>query len=221
MTATEGRDTKGRILDAAERLFAEQGFAATSLRDVTAAAGVNLAAVNYHFGSKAALLEAVVRRALGDVNADRRCRLDALEGAGRQPAVEELLDAFVSPAYALFARHGARGRPLARLVGRAMGEPGEEIRRVVIAVTGEIEERYLRAFALALPHLPADELWWRFRSAIGVLVSHLSGLLADPGAAEGDSAEPACAWTITFLAAALRAPATARPGAGRLGERRA
>src|SRR5436190_24366511 len=71
--------TKERILDAAESLFMEHGFEATSLRSITAAAAVNLAAVNYHFGSNEELFQAVLTRRLAPMNHDRLTLLTALE----------------------------------------------------------------------------------------------------------------------------------------------
>src|ERR1700735_4839102 len=91
---TERPDTKTRILDAAEKLFGEKGFDGTSLRDITAEADVNLAAVNYHFQSKESLIEAVIMRAAGPIN-DKR--LAMLEASGPDPTIENILEAFVAP----------------------------------------------------------------------------------------------------------------------------
>src|SRR5947208_16884641 len=77
--------TKERILDSAESLFMEHGFEATSLRSITAAAAVNLAAVNYHFGSKEELFQAVLTRRLDPMN---HARLSFLKR--RQPASDVL-----------------------------------------------------------------------------------------------------------------------------------
>src|SRR5437867_6100600 len=92
--------SKERILDVAERLFAERGFAATSLRNITAEAAVNLAAVHYHFGSKDELIEAVFARRLGPLNRERLRLLEACRAAagGGSPSVEELLEALIAPA---------------------------------------------------------------------------------------------------------------------------
>src|ERR1700760_3109766 len=76
--------TRDRLLDAAERLFAEHGYQATTMRGLTAEAEANIAAVNYHFGCKQSLLEAVVHRALAPVVAERRRGPPAL--GGRPPA---------------------------------------------------------------------------------------------------------------------------------------
>jgi AcrR family transcriptional regulator len=113
-------DTKTTILDAAEALFAEHGFVATSLRQLTTRAGVNLAAVNYHFGSKDELARAVLLRRIAPVNAERRRRLDALP----QPAtVEHVVRAFVEPVLRAGELVGGENRPgraadWCRLVGR-------------------------------------------------------------------------------------------------------
>lgn len=206
-------ETKQRILDAAERLFAEQGFDATSLRAVTAAAGTNLAAVNYHFGSKAALLPAVVARILAPVSLRQLARLDELEASGGEPSVEKLLEAFVTPITDLFAQ-GDRGPTLARLFARIMGDPGDHVQRSAMGHAQEAIERYEAAFARLLPELPAEELWWRVRTIPPVVVSRQIRLqapveLGGPASAAQADREALSAWTITFLAAALRAPVTA------------
>src|SRR5215468_2668082 len=103
---SEGRGptaTKARILDAAEVLFMEHGFEATSLRAITAAAGVNLAAVNYHFGSKEELFQAVLTRRLDPMNQERVDLLTRLENevAPRPLPCERILNAMFMPALKL------------------------------------------------------------------------------------------------------------------------
>src|SRR5436305_9155666 len=96
MNAIEPRvDTKQRILDSAERLFAEHGVEGASLRTITSDAQVNLAAIHYHYHSKEALLDAVLVRRLEPIN---RERLDRLSACGENPSLEEILHAFVAPA---------------------------------------------------------------------------------------------------------------------------
>src|SRR5579863_9327890 len=97
--------TKDRLLDAAERLFAQHGIEATSLRVITREAGVNLAAVNYHFQSKEALMHAVIARRLDPINEKRLAMLDACEAkAGEGPlAVDEVLHALLGPIFEMLA----------------------------------------------------------------------------------------------------------------------
>ena len=94
-------DTKQRILDTAEHLFAREGYHSTSLRAITGQANVNLAAVNYHFGSKEALIEAVIERRIVPLNKIRKQNLEAVQEAarheGRRPLVKEALRAFIEP----------------------------------------------------------------------------------------------------------------------------
>src|ERR1700754_478203 len=118
--ASRERSTKERILGAAEALFARHGFAGASLRQVTAAANVNLAAVNYHFGSKENLINEVFRRRLDDLNAER---LKALIQAQSQPGfgLDQALAAFVNPALAMSGdTHG--GSAFVRVLARAYAE---------------------------------------------------------------------------------------------------
>jgi AcrR family transcriptional regulator len=90
-----GSDTSARILDTAEELFASHGIAATSLRQLTRAANVNLAAVHYHFGSKEALLDAVIERRATAVNHERVAELQRRrDTAGGRLEVEDILAAF-------------------------------------------------------------------------------------------------------------------------------
>src|SRR6516162_9558208 len=92
--------TKEKIMDIAEGLFGEQGYGSTSLRQIIAEAGVNLAAVHYHFGTKEELLDAAVVRKLAPINAERLKLLDeAAARAGGEPmTIEAFLDAFLRPA---------------------------------------------------------------------------------------------------------------------------
>src|SRR3954467_15900151 len=95
--ATEAA-TKAGVLAAAEALFAMQGFQTMSVRDITAAAGVNLASVNYHFGSKDALLFEIFRRRTTELNRERARMLhEANDRHGGKPPVREILEALFAP----------------------------------------------------------------------------------------------------------------------------
>jgi AcrR family transcriptional regulator len=201
-------DTKGRILDAAERLFGERGFAGTSLRAVTEAAGANVAAVNYHFGSKEGLLRAVVRRAMASVNDDRRCMLEELRATSGDPDVEDLVRAFVVTGASLIQRHREHGRQIAQLVGRVLCEPDPQIRQLFAAEVAPEEGPYLDALDKALPHLTTEELAFRYRAMIGLLALHQTGTFADlqPPDAPQTNAAHDTERLVTLLTAVFRAP---------------
>src|SRR5438309_1165300 len=113
-------ETEQRILDTAERLIGEQGYAATSLRQIIGDAGVNLAAVHYHFGSKEDLLEAIVMRKVGPVNEARLAALTKVEEeTGEGPLdVWKVLNSFFEPT----AETAGRNPQFVRLMGRIYGE---------------------------------------------------------------------------------------------------
>jgi AcrR family transcriptional regulator len=209
-----GADTKERILNAAERLFGEEGFAGTSLRAVTAAAGVNLAAVNYYFHSKEALFQEIIQRRLGTLATERLRRLTMLKTSGSEITVEALLEAYLAPLSELFGSEGGQGSALMLLIGRVISDPNPRIQQIVIELAQEMAQDYLAAFALALPHLSPQELWWRFRS-MNVVATFFNAPMFDgsllagqwlPDAPPSSGIDPA--WIKTFLLAALRAPAT-------------
>jgi AcrR family transcriptional regulator len=168
--------TKDRILDAAEHLFAERGFAETSLRDITTEADANLAAVNYHFQSKDALIQALFARRIGPVNEQRRRNLDALEAAaGGQPlAVEDLIRALIQPWVQALSEAG--GSNAAQLMGRMLIEPGDLFERFFREQLSAMANRFLAAFQKTLPEIPEAELYWRFFFMVGAVGHTMAGL---------------------------------------------
>lgn len=218
-------DTKARILDAAEQLFAEKGVAATSLRELTRAAGVNLAAVHYHFGPKEDVLRAAFERRIGPVNAERLRRLDALEArtGGAPPAVEDVLEAFLAPALALADSPDEGARACLRLIARLHAEP-TAFGAWLMDVFAEIERRFLPVLARSLPHLDRATLLWRLHFVLGTMsisltdplrVERLSRGLCDPG-----DGEVLLRQLVSFSAAGLRSPAPAAVDASSTGEAR-
>lgn len=154
---TERPDTKTRILDAAEKLFGEKGFDATSLRDITTEADVNLAAVNYHFQSKETLIEAAIIRCSGPVN---NKRIAMLEAAGPNPTVEQIVEAFVGPVL----EHDFE--PMAPLMARVMASP-EIMQRVFKHHMETLSRRFAEAISVALPELSPTERLWRLHFVAG------------------------------------------------------
>ncbi len=154
-------ETRTRILDAAEELFMQNGFGGTSMRHLTARAGVNLAAVNYHFGSKDALIEAVFRRRLDPMNAARIAALEALEAGGRAQEPEAIIRAFISPSLSMMEDTKGGGRNFIRLLGRTYTEPAKALRQLIGQMYAPAMQRYKGALERALPHMPREELVWR------------------------------------------------------------
>jgi AcrR family transcriptional regulator len=206
-------DTKTRILDAAEQLFMEHGFEATSLRSLTSAACVNLAAVNYHFGSKEELFQAVLTRRLDPMNAERIELLEKLEReAGTRPmSVEKILSSMLIPALRLARDERRGGKNFLRLLGRAYADPAPFIRHFLSAQYVEMINRYKEAFLKALPHLSRHELTWRLHFVMGALSYTLAGTdalkLFAQVTQEKDNDELLLQRLAPFLVAGLKAPA--------------
>jgi AcrR family transcriptional regulator len=206
--------TKTRILDAAEQLFMEHGFEATSLRSLTTAAGVNLAAVNYHFGSKEELFQSVLTRRLDPMNQERIELLEKLEreAAGKALACEKILFAMLIPALRLARDEERGGKNFLRLVGRAYADPAPFIRHFLSEQYAEMIGRYKEAFHKALPQLSRQELTWRLHFVMGALSYTLLGadllkLFEQVTPGNRDNDELLLQRLAPFLVAGLKAPA--------------
>ena len=165
-------DTKQRILDAAEKLFAEKGFHCTTMRNITCEAQVNLAAVNYHFGSKMALFEAVFERRLVPLNQLRMKRLEAVRdeaaGNGGRPEVEDIVQAFIEPTLC-FRESGPGAKNFLALVGRFFVDQDDSLRDVFLRHMGPVLELFLSVLRQALPEIPKDIVLWRAHFLMGAL----------------------------------------------------
>jgi AcrR family transcriptional regulator len=198
--------TRQRILGAAEELFAERGFAGASLRQVTAAAKVNLAAVNYHFGSKDNLIEEVFRRRLDELS---HRRLDRLAEVNRNhaPTLDAVLEAFIMPALEL-SLDRAGGSVFMRVLARAFAEHNSNLRKFLSDNYGHVLKEFAAAFAQLLPHLDKDELYWRLDLAVGALTYAMAdfGMIQRrSGETERQHREQMAKHLVHFTAAGLRA----------------
>jgi AcrR family transcriptional regulator len=169
--------TQTQILDAAEKLFARQGFEATSLRAIIADAGVNLAAIHYHFRSKEGLVRAVLQRRLAPINVERIRQLEACQRKSRAkgPQVETILEAFLAPPLYLALKHSVQGRLLMQLMGRILLQSSELLERAAGDQFLCVATRFLQAFQQALPHLSKQEIAWRLNFTIGAASKALFG----------------------------------------------
>ena len=207
-------DTKTRILDAAERLFAERGFGSTSLRNITTAAGVNLAAIHYHFHSKDVLLENVITRRSDVVNQRRLEMLGKFrqEAAGAPVPLEKLLQAFLAPSFDWVRESGEAGVRFAKLMGRLHAEGGIS-QKLMITKFGPVVEVFHGALQESLPGLPSQELWWRVHFAIGAM-AHTLRWSQQMELIPGDTPTPpdtelTLCRLISFLSGGFRVPAQA------------
>jgi len=209
-------DTRERILDAAERLFMAHGYEGTSMRLLTTEAAVNLAAVNYHFGSKEGLLQAVFRRRLVWLNGERLRLLNEMEakanGAPLRPS--QIVEAFFGTLLTMGEREELGGMTFLRLIGRTLTEPADFIRAFLASEYSEVVDRYKAALYRALPEVTREEIAWRFQFMLGAMSYAIAGtdalrIVGGPELAS-DTAHPTAhelkVRLMPFLLGGLRAP---------------
>ncbi|GAA5484084.1 TetR/AcrR family transcriptional regulator [Haloferula sargassicola] len=226
MTKVEsGIATRQRLLEAAQELFALHGFDKVAVREVTEKAGANVAAVNYHFGSREGLVEKVIERYLTPINEERLARLERCEKAapGKVVALEELLDAFVRPFVTQLRRSELSERLCLRLIGRLLGDQAK------LPVASEIQfqmvmNRFKQAFERALPGVTEEDLIWRCHFMAGGMIHAMSNAEILQRMTQGRAGDPSMELTLSrfvrFAAAGLRQASgnPTDPGSEKAGE---
>jgi AcrR family transcriptional regulator len=205
--------TRERLLAAAEGLFLAHGYDGTSARMITAAARANLAAINYHFGGKEGLFQAMFARRLDTLHAERLAALDADErgATGRAPSCERILAALFVPALRLAREPRRGGKDFLRLLGRAYVDPSPELHAFLSERYAPSIARFKEAFARALPGIAPRELTWRLHFMMGALAYTLAGtdawkLIAALSPADASNDQLLLRRLAPFLIAGLQAP---------------
>ena len=211
--AKNSPETRARILDAAETLFVEHGLDGTSMRMITSRAGVNLAAINYHFGSKDSLIQEIFERRVQALN---QRRLEALDRAvanarqfGRAVRPSQILEAFFQPALELAADTEHGGHRFMRLLGRTHTETSPFMRRLLADLYGETLQRFLAALCGSLPGVPREEILWRFYFMMGATSYAIAGtdnLQVFDGRFDQQDPAQLIPRLMSFLLGGLRAP---------------
>ena len=176
-TPTESREeytnaTALLLIDVAEELFAEHGYDGASVREITAQAKTNLGAVTYHFGTKENLLKVILARGASKLNAERMRRFDAIEHARAKPKVEDVIRAFIEPAFSLLdTAHGVR---FLRIQNDISAERTAVPRAVLAEHYDPCARQCVRLLARAAPHIDSLSLLWYFQFALGALLYSLT-----------------------------------------------
>lgn len=162
-------DTKEQIISVAERLFAERGFAGTTLRSVVSEAKVNLAAVHYHFGSKEELFRAVVARLARPIVEQELVLLNQLQAKSKVPSVEAILTALIKPNLEILAQDPETLLIRAQFMGRCRTEP-EPIQGIAANEFAASVEAFLDVLQRALPEQSRSQLSWKLDLVIAALI---------------------------------------------------
>jgi len=200
---SEKADTKSRIVDAAEKLFGMNGFEATSLRDITTEASVNLAAINYHFQSKDSLIDAIVARRIEPVN---KRRMELLDAAGPDPTLEQILAAFMAPVMKV------KTDAMVPLMGRILSNPDLFVDRVFLKHLAPVSQRFSEALSKVLPDLPPSEVLWRLHFSVAVMTHTMLWGKVYPKITNGicdiTDRDALVDRAVRFVAAGFRVPAS-------------
>jgi AcrR family transcriptional regulator len=202
--------SKRKLLDSAEQLFADKGFEAVSVRDITGLAKTNVAAVNYHFGSREALLGMVMMRYMIPVTQERLARLETLERkwSGKSVPLEEIIEALVRPLITQVRKSELSERLFYKLIGRIFAQQGDQLSAPIEEQLRQVIDRFTRAFAKTLPTLIPEDLVWRMHFMAGGMIhmlTHQDVLNRLTGGSSGaPSMEAILSRFIRFVAAGLR-----------------
>src|SRR5258708_21274961 len=181
-------------MDASEQLFAEHGWNAVSIRTIVAAAGVNLAALHYHFGSEEQLLREIFAARAKPIAEERMRLLGEIERQGGTPSLEGILEAFLRPALTMGSDQRFGGRAFVKLRARLATEPESVSRKILANAFDESSGEFLAALGRALPEIPRADLEWRFHFMLGTMfytmadaarIQSLTGGRPDPGRVQG------------------------------------
>jgi AcrR family transcriptional regulator len=169
------RTTKDKLMDAAEKLFARRGFHGASLRDITTAAGVDLALVNYHFGSKNELLAAVIERRGGILNEERLQRLAAVRSnaSPNPPSTEAVVDAFFDPILERLAHAGPGWHNYFSLLAFVNNSP-EWGRKLMGKTFDAVVRQFIQAVMDSLPGSAPEDIFWGYNFLTGALTLSLA-----------------------------------------------
>ena len=166
--------TKNKILDAAESLFADKGFNGTSLREITSLAEVNLAAVNYHFGSKKELIKAVMSRYMNELSPNLQASLLVICQQENKPTLNEVFSAFIDPLLSLnvFRENGTSN--FLQLLGRGYTDSQGFLRWFLTTQYPEVITNFVSAVQRAYPELSAEDIFWRLHFTMGTVIFTMS-----------------------------------------------
>jgi AcrR family transcriptional regulator len=202
--------TRDRVLEVAERLFAERGLDAVSVRDITRAAGVNLGAINYHFGTKEKLIAAVFSRRMGPLTDERLHALEAAERAAGEepPELEAVLEAMFRPAVEQTMDPKRGGATFGKLMARCLVDPNPVVEETMRGHFEPMVRRFDAVLLRVMPNLTPEDVFWRMHLLIGAL--HHSLLMLNKKLPRGRSlrmdADTYVKRFVAFAASAFRAP---------------
>jgi len=167
--------TAANIVRAAETLFAEQGFTDTTVRQITARADVNLAAVNYHFGSKKGLIQAVAEKFLGPLCLNIEQALEQrLAASSQSVSLEEMLEILMRALLGVNRDNDHALSVFMRLLDLAYMKHQEDLRDFLIERYGSRVQQFISLVRSDAAPMEDDEFFWRLHFLLGSITFTLS-----------------------------------------------
>lgn len=160
--------TRALLLDTAERLFAQQGYEGTGVRQIADQAGVNLGAIHYYWGSKEALCREALERRLVPVLAERNERIEAV--ARDNGGLAALLDASHRPSLLAGGATGEEAEMFRRFYGRMLFDPAAEVRSILASLLDPFAKRFVALLREQCPDLTDNEFYWRVTFMYGAFL---------------------------------------------------
>jgi len=201
--------TENDFLDAAERQFAENGYAGAKIRAIAEEAEANLGALHYYWGSKESLFRAACSRRMKPVIAERMLRFDGF--ADQSPTVEEILRAYFEPAFLSNREDPTKRAHFCRIYARILTDPSPEVKTIMAEIFGECTVRFVTLLRGTCGHLDDNAFYWRLHCVFGVFQHAATytdniGILAG-GKFDMTDLDAGIDRIIHFVASGLKAPA--------------
>lgn len=185
--ASVSNKTRSQIIQAAEKIFARGGYRAMTLREVTCEAGVNLASVNYHFGSKSNLMHELIGERFAPINQERLRLLDlkVTKYSNHVVPLEEIFDALFRPLFTGLASAAVKDAKLMQIIGRALTEPADFIRNLHKDFFAELSMSFIRQIKRTCPKLSEEQIQYRFFLSISTMIGTMIEQVRLEGISDG------------------------------------
>ncbi len=203
--------TQKKIIEAAEIEFADHGFGGASIREITRRADVNIAAINYHFGSKEDLFKEMVRYRIDPINEERLALLDQAEESNKAKPVplEEIVDIIVRPLLNKLISEDQAGVHFLRAMGKGMGEEQSFMKDLFEDCMQEVLRRFIQAlsFSLGKPSFAKVVYGMHFLACamLGAMLQHTRLEYMGQGKIDTGNVEELVDQLVAFISGGLKA----------------
>ena len=176
LTRSNGQKTKARLLRTTEKLFASKGVAGVTMRGISQQAKTNLASVNYHFGSKEAMVLEMIKSKIEPINAKRRKSLAEakLKHPGRPLSTNEIFRALIRPVGEQVEKELKNQTGILEIISRSFTEPASFLEKIHKRFFGELSQVFMNELKIAHPYAKEEDLYWNYHFAVSSMLGALA-----------------------------------------------